>query len=54
VIRAITEAIPKLADAQGGQEMAMARQHAEVAFRAGSNDFIDLLTQQLLFRRNDL
>ncbi len=50
MIRLITHTISKLADPKRGEEVAMAWQDTEFTFRARRDNFIHLLTQQLLLR----
>ena len=54
MIRLITHTISKLADAQGRKEITMTGQYPEFTFRAWRDDFINLLTQQLLLRSHNL
>mgnify|MGYP001588763358 CR=1 FL=1 len=54
VVRLIAYTVSKLADTQGRKKVTMAGQYPEFTFRAGRDDFIHLLTQQLLFRGHNL
>jgi hypothetical protein len=50
----IPNAVTEFSDTERRQEVAVTRQHTEVAFGPGRDDFIHLLTQQLLLRCDHL
>ena len=54
VLHVLADPVAEFANFQRGEKMRMAGQHAKFAFNARRNHFLDLLTQQQVFRRDDL
>lgn len=54
ILHLLADSIPKFTDFQRGKKMGMAGKHAEFTFDAWRYYFFDLLTEQQMFRRDDL
>ncbi len=53
VVHVLADSVAELANFQRGEKMRMTGEHAEFAFNARRDHFLDLLTEQQVFRRND-
>ena len=53
VLHVFADPVAEFADFQRGEKMRMAGEHAEFAFHARRDHFLDLLTEQQVFRRHD-